>query len=138
MPGDVEAKAWNDMIAAQVPLRANVLVASHHGRNSGHHDDALDLIRPEVVIISSDNIPAKDDAIKNYKQHSTVFSTREHGTLTVRMHDGGLVQILDRDDDSCTRCQTRSPHPPKRQRELTRRKRSAARSRGSDLRARAP
>ena len=89
VPGDAESKAWNDMIEAKVPLRANVLVASHHGRNSGYHEDALDLIRPEIVIISSDEIPAKDDAIEKYKKRARVFSTREHGTLTVRMHDGG-------------------------------------------------
>jgi competence protein ComEC len=84
------------MIDADVPLRANVLIASHHGRNNGYHDDALDLIRPEVVIISSDKIPAKDDAIKKYEKRATVFSTRKRGTLTVRMHDGGRVQIIDR------------------------------------------
>ena len=84
------------MVEANVRLRANVLITSHHGRNTGYHDDALDLIRPEVVIISSDEIPAKEDAIKKYKKRSTVFSTREQGTLTVRMHDGGRVQILDR------------------------------------------
>jgi beta-lactamase superfamily II metal-dependent hydrolase len=95
-PGDVEDKAWNDMIAADVPLRANVLIASHHGRNNGYHEGALDRIKPEVVIISSDAIPAKDDAIQKYKKRSMVFSTREHGTLTVRMHDGGRVQIIDR------------------------------------------
>lgn len=96
-PGDVEDKAWNDMIAAGVALRANVLIASHHGRNSGYNETALDRINPEVVIISSDVIPEKDDAIQKYKKRSQVFSTREHGTLTVRMHDrAGLVEILDR------------------------------------------
>lgn len=98
LPGDVEEKGWNDMIGAGVRLRANVLVASHHGRNSGYHDEALDLIRPEVVIISSDVIPAKDDAIEKYKKRSRVFSTREHGTLTVRLHDGGALEILDAHD----------------------------------------
>jgi beta-lactamase superfamily II metal-dependent hydrolase len=98
VPGDAEDKAWNDMIEADMPLRANVLVASHHGRNSGYHDDALNRINPEIVIISSDVIPAKDDAIQKYKKRSKVFSTREHGTLTIRMHDtAGLIQILDRD-----------------------------------------
>jgi competence protein ComEC len=102
-PGDIEEKAWNDMIDAGIKLRANVLIASHHGRNSGYHDEALDLIKPEVVIISSDAIPAKDDAIEKYKERSRVFSTREHGTLTVRMHDGGDIEIFDRDGMQLTR-----------------------------------
>jgi len=96
VPGDVESKAWNDMVGAGISLRANVLIASHHGRNSGYHEEALDLIKPEIVIISSDEIPAKEDAIEKYKKRSLVFSTRKHGTLTVRMHDGGDVEILDR------------------------------------------
>lgn len=95
-PGDIESKAWNDMIAADVLGKVNVLIASHHGRNSGYHEAALNLMNPEVVIISSDPIPAKQDAIKKYKARSAVFSTREHGTLTVRMWDGGVIQILDR------------------------------------------
>lgn len=97
-PSDAEEKAWNDMIGARVRLRANVLIAAHHGRNSGYHEGALRLIRPEVVIISSDEIPVKEDAAKKYAKHAKVFSTRDHGTLTVRMHDGGSVQILDRNN----------------------------------------
>lgn len=84
------------MIAAGLSLRANVLIASHHGRNSGYHEEALDRIRPEVVVISSDEIPGKDDAIEEYKKRATVFSTRDYGTLTIRMHTGGDIQILDR------------------------------------------
>jgi competence protein ComEC len=103
IPGDAEDKAWNDMIKAGVWLRSNVLIASHHGRNSGFHEEALDLIKPEVVIISSDEIPTKEDAINEYRKRSRVFSTREYGTLTVRMHDGGDIQILDRDGQQLER-----------------------------------
>jgi beta-lactamase superfamily II metal-dependent hydrolase len=109
-PGDVEDKGWNEMIEAGLRLRANVLVASHHGRNSGYSERALDLIRPEVVIISSDEIPAKEDAIDKYKRRAQVFSTREHGTLTVRMHDGGDLEILD--TSSGTRLASFSDPPP--------------------------
>jgi competence protein ComEC len=94
-PGDVESNAWDDMIEAGVDLRANVLIASHHGRNSGYHEEAMELISPEVVIISSDKIPAKDDAIKKYEARAKVFSTREHGALTVRMHTGGDIDVFD-------------------------------------------
>jgi competence protein ComEC len=94
--GDAENKAWNDMIEADVLSKANVLVAAHHGRHTGYHEDALALINPEVVIISSDDIPAEHDAIEKYRKQATVFSTREDGTLTVRMHDGGKLEVIDR------------------------------------------
>lgn len=103
VPGDVEDKAWNDMLDAGVNMRADVLIASHHGRNSGYNDAALDMIRPQIVIISSDKIPEEHDAIDKYRQRATVYSTREHGTLTVRMHDGGLIQILDREGHELNR-----------------------------------
>jgi competence protein ComEC len=93
-PGDVESKGWEDMLDAGLQLRANVLIASHHGRTSGYHEEAMDRIKPEVVIISSDKIPAKDDAIKKYERRAKVFSTREHGTITVRMHDGGAIEFF--------------------------------------------
>jgi hypothetical protein len=48
------------------------------------------------VIISCDEIPAEHDAIKKYTKQATVFSTREHGTLTVRMHDDGKLEVIDR------------------------------------------
>jgi beta-lactamase superfamily II metal-dependent hydrolase len=102
-PGDVEDKAWNDMIDAGVNMRADVLIASHHGRNSGFHEGALERIRPQIVIISSDEIPAEHDAIDRYRELATVFSTREHGTITVRMHDGGIIQVIDRDGRELTR-----------------------------------
>lgn len=97
VPGDAESKAWKDMIDAGVLGKINVLIAAHHGRNSGFHEEAMDVMKPEIVIISSDVIPAKEDAIKEYEKRAKVFSTREHGTLTVRMHDAnGLIQILDK------------------------------------------
>lgn len=80
-PGDVEDTAWNDMISAGALSKANVLIASHHGRNNGYNEASLDIIDPEVVTISSDVIPAKDDAIKRYGSRATVFSTRETARL---------------------------------------------------------
>jgi competence protein ComEC len=96
-PGDVESKAWNDMIDAGVLGKINVLIASHHGRNSGFHEDAMEIMKPEFVIISSDEIPEKEDAINEYRKRARVFSTRGHGTLTVRMWDDGDVDVIDRD-----------------------------------------
>jgi competence protein ComEC len=88
------------MISAAVPLRANVLVASHHGRKSGFHEAAMDLISPEVVIISTASLPKKDDATELYRARGArVYSTREHGTITVRMHDNGDIQVFDETHD---------------------------------------
>jgi len=94
LASDVEEKAWNDMIAAHVRLRANVLIASHHGRKSGYHAGAMALMRPEIVIVSTARLPPEHDGISFYRKHTDkVFSTREHGTISIRMHDGGRIDV---------------------------------------------
>jgi hypothetical protein len=75
LASDVEEKAWNDMIATRQPLRANVLIASHHGRKSGYHAGAMALIRPEVVIVSTAKLPPAHDGVPLYRRQTDV-STR--------------------------------------------------------------
>ena len=91
-----EARAGKRPHVAGVLAKPMADLAATLLRNESAVATALDLIKPEIVIISSDEIPAKDDAIDKYKKRAIVFSTREHGTLTIRMHDGGKVEIIDR------------------------------------------
>jgi beta-lactamase superfamily II metal-dependent hydrolase len=94
LASDVEEKAWNDMIATRQSLRANVLIASHHGRKSGYHAGAMALIRPEVVIVSTAKLPPAHDGVPLYRRHTDrVYSTRDHGTISIRMYDGGQIDI---------------------------------------------
>ena len=94
LPGDVEVKAWNDMINAGLDLAA-VLVASHHGRKSGFSEDAMDAIDPSVVLISTDKLDPAHDAEDEYKKWTShVYSTRTEGTIWVRMYDTGSFEIV--------------------------------------------
>lgn len=93
---DVEEQGWNDMIDAGLNLRANVLVASHHGRKSGFSEEAMDEIRPEAVIVSTAKLEAKDDGITDYKRLcNNVFSTRLDGDVHVQMDDSGDLALSD-------------------------------------------
>jgi len=95
LPGDVEVKAWNDMINAGLDLAADVLVASHHGRKSGFSEDAMDAIDPSVVLISTDKLDPAHDAEDEYKKWTShVYSTRTEGTIWVRMYDTGSFEIV--------------------------------------------
>jgi beta-lactamase superfamily II metal-dependent hydrolase len=94
--GDVEETAWNDMIAAGVPLRANVLIASHHGRKSGFSEEAMALIKPEVVIVSTAKLPPEHDALADYERHAKrVFSTRTDGDIGMTLYDDGTLDVVD-------------------------------------------
>lgn len=100
LPGDVEDKAWNDMLAAGLDLSADVLVASHHGRKSGYSEKAMEAINPSVVVISTDKLDPAHDAEDDYRRWTKhVYSTRELGTLWVRMSDDGGFQILSHDGE---------------------------------------
>jgi competence protein ComEC len=94
--GDVEETAWKDMIAAGVPLRAHVLIASHHGRKSGFSEEAMALIKPEVVIVSTAKLPPEHDALSDYERHAKyVFSTRSDGDIGLTLFDDGALEIVD-------------------------------------------
>ena len=94
LPGDIESKGWNDMIDAGLDLSADVLVAPHHGRNSGYSEAAMNAIRPSVVIISTDKLDPAHDAESDYRNWTKyVYSTRNEGTLWVRMNDDGSFDI---------------------------------------------
>ena len=98
LPGDVEDKAWNDMLDAGLDLSADVLVASHHGRKNGYSERALAAINPTVVIISTDKLDPAHDAEADYRRWTKhVYSTRKRGTLRVRMYDNGAFDIFGHD-----------------------------------------
>jgi competence protein ComEC len=97
--GDVEQIGWNWIASAckrrGVDLKTDVLVASHHGRRTGYPDEGvLDLIDPSAVIVSAGAIPEKESAIRRYRDNvGHVFSTRQLGSLLVRMYDSGEINI---------------------------------------------
>lgn len=100
IPGDVEEPGWKNILGRRISLRANVLIASHHGRSTGYSETAMESIRPEVVIASTANLPSKEDGLPLYRKHTShVYSTREVGTVTIRMHDSGDLQLFNADGD---------------------------------------
>lgn len=98
LASDVEEPAWNNMLDAGVELRANVLIASHHGRKSGFSELAMDAIRPEVVIVSTAKLKAEHDGISLYKARcKNVLSTRVDGDVAIRMYDDGAILVFDQE-----------------------------------------
>ncbi|MDI3317795.1 MAG: MBL fold metallo-hydrolase [Bacillota bacterium] len=52
LPGDAEARAEEEMMAAGEPLRATVLVVAHHGSRSSTSASFLRAVRPAYAVIS--------------------------------------------------------------------------------------
>ena len=70
-----------------------MLVASHHGRESGYTPEVFDYCKPEIVIISDESMQY-DTQETNYSQHASgiptylggrrkVYTTRNDGKITL-------------------------------------------------------
>lgn len=101
LPGDAEDSAWKAMLEdlGEETLACDVLKASHHGRQSGYNEDAVDAMAPYAVICSVGKKPDTDASSKYASHGAKVFSTRYHGTITVKIWDYGDIWIEDRDGD---------------------------------------
>ncbi len=80
--GDAEEPVWQYLVDKHGEgLKCNVLKASHHGRDSGYHNEAVKLMSPEYTIVSVGKKPSQD-ASNKYRQHSAnVWSTRWKGNI---------------------------------------------------------
>jgi beta-lactamase superfamily II metal-dependent hydrolase len=91
LPGDAEQWAWDEMVRYYGNrLKSSFLKASHHGRDSGYHLDALKLIDPLFTFVSVGRKPDTDASYK-YRQITggKVPSTRYYGNIELRIHDNG-------------------------------------------------
>jgi beta-lactamase superfamily II metal-dependent hydrolase len=91
--GDACVEAWDDIYAAYgINLAGvSVLKASHHGRESGFHEDAVKAMKPWMTVLSVGKKPSTD-AHQSYKKYSEyVWSTRWKGNVTVTVDANGQV-----------------------------------------------
>lgn len=90
--GDAEEKTWEYLVENYEDELEDVTIlkASHHGRNSGYHQPAVKLMKPEYTIVSVGKKP-NSDASNKYRQYSkNVFSTRWKGNIVFEIDNFGL------------------------------------------------
>ena len=95
--GDADTRAWADICEAYTDeqLKADILKASHHGRDSGYHQPAVKAIDPTFTVVSVGKKP-ETDASNKYRHYSNkVMSTRFHGTIHARIWQSGSISIYD-------------------------------------------
>lgn len=60
IPGDLENRSWELMLAkadVQAWLRqTNILIAPHHGRENGYHEEIFDYCKPSCIILSDKSV----------------------------------------------------------------------------------
>jgi len=105
--GDCDEAAWQSIWKKYgAGLRCNILKASHHGRASGFHLEAVKAMNPEYTIVSVGKKPSTD-ASNRYRSYTSqkVWSTRWRGNIVLTIHDNGRATITPQFEPS--------PNPPR-------------------------
>lgn len=104
LPGDAEQDAWDRILEEHEEKLddVRVLKAAHHGREDGFHQEAVEAMDPEYVVLSVGKKPSTDahsDYTDVCRDDAEVISTRQHGrvkfTITKR---GTLIRSLEYPD----------------------------------------
>lgn len=100
LPGDNESSSWKELIhnpEFQSAIRgADILLASHHGRESGFYPDLFDYFKPKLTIISDGQVcdTTAVDRYRKYCQGWKVFHedirSEDRYCLTTR-NDGVII-----------------------------------------------
>jgi competence protein ComEC len=95
LPGDAAAPAWESMLTDldSQDLACDILKASHHGRQSGFHQEAVEAMDPSIVICSVGEKPDTDASNDYARLGAKVLSTRFNGTIKVTMWVDGEVWV---------------------------------------------
>jgi beta-lactamase superfamily II metal-dependent hydrolase len=90
--GDAEQGAWQSIYDCYGQnLKCDVLKASHHGRDTGYHQEAVKAMSPSYTIVSVGKKP-ETDATNKYRQYSDeVWSTRWFGSMTLQIDAEGTI-----------------------------------------------
>jgi len=95
LPGDAESAVWDSLVEEYGSnLSTAVLKASHHGRDSGYHDDAVRHISPQYTIVSVGKKPSTDASNKYRKHSDNVWSTRWKGDIVLTVNSDGSANIV--------------------------------------------
>ncbi len=99
--GDADIAAWADIHShyGDLGLKADILKASHHGRDSGYHQPSVKAIDPVFTVVSVGKKP-ETDASNKYRHYSDkAVSTRFHGSIRAQILDNGEIWLYDWNND---------------------------------------
>lgn len=83
--GDTQEEQW-DTLEHREFSNTSILLASHHGRESGYSDRILKIMRPQRIIIS-DGVPCETDATAKYSRFAPVSTTRDNNVVVAAVRD---------------------------------------------------
>lgn len=85
-PGDIEREREEMLLKNQPDLKAEVLLAPHHGHKNSGTRRFMDAVAPDYIIVSSDRKDFRRNGDELGKETSAVLlHTARHGTITFTM-----------------------------------------------------
>jgi competence protein ComEC len=87
LTGDIEVDAIEDMLALGPALRARVLKAPHHGRNSLGIGRLFEAVRPEFTVVTGGGASG---AVREAARGGAIFETSREGAVRVDMRGDGV------------------------------------------------
>ena len=97
LPGDASKQTWDDILAdVQIPasnLKADILLAPHHGSENNVHEEAMETIAPNDIVVSVGE--GVDYDYNYYKSLATrwLLTTKHHGNIHLVIHDDGTYSL---------------------------------------------
>ncbi|MSR17259.1 MAG: MBL fold metallo-hydrolase [Methylococcaceae bacterium] len=96
LTGDIEAMAERFLVEnARKYLRANVLVAPHHGSKTSSSLAFLEAVKPEIILIPSGyrnqfHHPSKEILARYQQINAKFFTSANEGALEVKLNSDGV------------------------------------------------
>lgn len=89
IPGDIETVGWNALLEKEEFLKAikntTILIASHHGRESGFSKNIFEYFRPDITIISDGKYNDTSATERyNYYSNGAKVKSRSRGEEKIR------------------------------------------------------
>lgn len=90
--GDAGETAWEGIFHHYgTQLKCDILKASHHGRDSGYYQPAVEAMSPLLTIVSVGKKPDTDASNKYHSYSDNVWSTRWKGTISLEITNEGRI-----------------------------------------------
>ncbi|MFC1513022.1 ComEC/Rec2 family competence protein [Thermodesulfobacteriota bacterium] len=96
-PGDIDAESEQRLAQIAGGIKADVLVAPHHGSGGSSSDSFMKAVSPEYIVVSAGTSRpggmAEKDAVQKWQHHgATVFDTAIDGTVSFST-DGAILEV---------------------------------------------
>ncbi len=87
-PGDIDKKAERQLLAENISVQSEILLASHHGSKTSNAKEFIEAVNPQVVIVSAgqkENLFPSTALRKYLRQRGTpLLTTAEKGTIEIK------------------------------------------------------